>query len=390
MSRSDLVARTGLTRSAIRSHVSELHAAGVVAERPPARLRTPGRPSPVVALTVDRASVLALEIAVDSLAAAHVGPSGEVIASQRVNIVRGHRRVDDIVAGLRELVGIVHPAPIEPTKLVGIGVAVPGLVSRPSGIVRKAPNLGWTEVPLGELLADALATDVPIRLANEADLGALAESRRGAAVETDDVIYVSGEVGVGGGIIVDGQPLAGAAGYGGEIGHIPVDPAGRQCRCGAIGCWETEIGEEALLRLAGQPTDGGRSAVNAVLAGARAGDQRSLAALEQVGRWLGLGLAGQVNVFNPQLVVLGGYFARLAPHVLPTVAAELDRRALSAPRNLVGVVPAALGDDAPLLGAAELAIEPLLVDPAAWLEPRSEHAYSGGSTSSIGEWRAVA
>ncbi len=95
-----------------------------------------------------------------------------------------------------------------------------------------APNLGWIDVPLGRRLAAALATPVPISVANEADLGALAEHRRGAAVGVDDVLYVSGEVGVGGGIIVDGRPMTGVAGYSGEVGHIPFDPDGRPCRCG--------------------------------------------------------------------------------------------------------------------------------------------------------------
>jgi predicted NBD/HSP70 family sugar kinase len=390
MSRSELVARTGLTRSAIRSHVGELHAAGLVCEERPAPVGLPGRPSTVVSLDADRVSVLALEIAVDSLAVAHVGAAGQVIASRRVDRARGHAAVREIVADLAELVHVVHPAPLEPHALVGIGVAVAGVVRRDDGLVRRAPNLGWTDEPLVEALAEALATHVPVTLANDADLGALAESRRGAALGADDVIYVSGEVGVGGGILVDGRPLAGAAGYAGEIGHMPVNPDGGRCRCGAVGCWETEIGEEALLRLAGRPADGGRPAVDGVLAAADAGEAQARAAIEHVGRWLGIGLAGLVNVFDPRLIVLGGRFARLAPDVTATIERELDRRALAAPRNLVRVVPALLGDDAPLLGAAELAIEPLLADPAAWLGPRLEHTEGGTSTPTDGQWRAVA
>ena len=155
-----------------------------------------------------------------------------------------------------------------------------------------APNLGWRDVPFGDRLADALSLDVPIVHANEADLGALAELLRGAAVGTRDVLYVSGEVGVGGGLIAGGQPLTGVAGYGGEIGHFPVNPSGRACRCGAVGCWETEIGEGALLTLAGRPADGGRDAVDAVLRDAEAGESTALAALDHVGGWLGTLLFG--------------------------------------------------------------------------------------------------
>jgi predicted NBD/HSP70 family sugar kinase len=184
------------------------------------------------------------------------------------------------------------------------------------------------------------------------------------------VLFISSEVGVGGGLIVDGKPLGGAAGYGGEIGHIPVNPSGSACRCGSVGCWETEVGAWALLRRTGRSPGGGRSAVDEVLQEAESGVPHALAALDDVGRWLGFGLAGLVNVFNPRLVVLGGLFGRIHPFVIETIERELDRRALPGPRGLVRIVPANLGIDASLLGAAELALEPLLADPASLIGPR--------------------
>jgi predicted NBD/HSP70 family sugar kinase len=233
-----------------------------------------------------------------------------------------------------------------------------------------APNLGWRDVPLGEALAAALDVGVPISVANDADLGALVELRRGAAIGCDHALFISGEYGVGGGLIVDGLPLTGVAGYGGEVGHMPVNPNGVACRCGSFGCWETEVGEAALLRLAGRPPGGGRGEIDELLADAEAGSPVALSALDHVGRWMGVGLAGLINIFNPQLIVLGGLFGRVHTFVGPTLEHELDRRALTAPRRLVRIVPALLGIDAPLLGAAELAFEPLLADPAGWLVPR--------------------
>ncbi len=257
-------------------------------------------------------------------------------------------------------------------RLVGIGVAVAGVVRSNDGLVSMAPNLGWQDVPLGELLADRLGMDVPISIANDADAGALAEHRRGAAIGVDDIMYVSGEVGVGGGAIVGGRPMTGAAGYGGEIGHMPLNPNGRRCRCGATGCWETEIGERTLLALADRPTDAGSVGVEAVLADAAAGDPGAVAALEHVGRWMGIGLAGLVNILNPRLVILGAMLGRIYPFVQTTVEAELASRALPAPGRLVRILPATLGVDAPLCGAAELAFEPLLSDPAAWFLRRDD------------------
>ena len=370
-SRSALVTRTGLTRSAIRALIGELAAAGFVAEAPSRPMGLPGRPSPVVRVVTDRSVVLALEIAVDSLAVAVVGLGG--VVHERIRTERSHDRsdVDEVVADLVELTRRVRARRSRGELPIGIGVAVVGVVRRADGLVRMAPNLGWRDEPLGDRLRAALGIDAPIAIANEADLGALAELRRGAAIGAADVIFLSGEVGVGGGIVVDGRPLAGVAGYAGEVGHLVVNPDGRPCRCGSIGCWETEVGEDALLEAAGGTAGGGRREVDAVMERASQGEPLALAAFAQVGRWLGIGLAGLVNVFDPEVIVLGGRYARIHPHVIGPLKMELDRRALPASRGLVRIVTATLRGDAPLIGAAELAIEPLLADPAAWIGPRA-------------------
>jgi predicted NBD/HSP70 family sugar kinase len=367
LSRSELVAATGLTRSAIRSLIGELVAAGLVVEERATPVGTPGRPSPVVRLECEAAVALALELTVDSLGAAIVGLGGRVLEYLRVDRPRGHSSLEDLVADLVGLAARVSEPGHRREATIGVGVAVCGVVRRFDGLVSTAPNLGWRDVPLGEALARALDGKLPIVVANDGDLGALGELRRGAARGADNVLVVSGEVGVGGGLIVEGRPMTGVAGYAGEVGHMPVNPAGLPCRCGSVGCWETEIGEAALLRRAGRDPAGGQEAVDAVLRDAEAGDAQTLEALDEVGRWLGIGLAGLVNVFNPRLVVLGGVLGRIHPFVHTRVDEQLDLRALAAPRRLVKVVPAALGVDAPLVGAAELAIEPLLADPAAWL-----------------------
>ncbi|HET7168754.1 MAG TPA: ROK family protein [Candidatus Limnocylindrales bacterium] len=370
LSRSDLVARTGLTRSAIRGLLGELVAGDLANERPAALDGTPGRPSPVVRPEPHGAIVLAFEIAVDSLAVAAVGLGGTVFELLRIDLPRGRSSVDDITAALAGLAATVRGRLPANANIVGAGAAVVGVIRRSDGMVSMAPNLGWRDEPLGERLSQALGLSVPIAFANESDLAALAEHRRGIARGVDDVVLVWGSVGVGGGLIVDGAPLTGSAGYSGEVGHIPVNADGLPCHCGSIGCWETEVGSSALLRRAGRPPEGGHEAIDAVLADAGADEPVALAAFAETGRWLGIGLAGIINVLNPDLVVLGGRLATSYPFVRSSLEAELDRRVLRAARRLVRVIPAALGDDAPLLGAAELAFEPLLTDPAAWLGPR--------------------
>ncbi len=370
LSRSELVASTGLTRSAIRGLIGELAAVGLVSEERAARRGTPGRPSQMVRLEPDGAVVLALEIAVDSLAVAVVGLGGHVLERTRVDRPRGHFSLDETIADLVELTAEIRARRPPDDPLIGVGVAVVGIVRRADGFVSMAPNLGWRDVPLGARLVRALAVTAPVSVANEADLGALAELRRGAAKGADHVLFISGEVGVGGGLIVGGMPLTGAAGYGGEVGHMTVNPDGSPCRCGSVGCWETEVGEGTLLALAGLPRESGRAGIDIVLRQAAEGSEAAVSALDHVGRWLGLGLASLVNVLDPRLIVLGGLFGRIHPFVIGPLTRELDRRALPASRALVRIVPAILGVDAPLLGAAELAFEPLLADPAMRIAPR--------------------
>jgi predicted NBD/HSP70 family sugar kinase len=378
-SRSELVARTGLTRSAIRGLIGEFVGSALVVEERAALMGAPGRPSPVVRPVPEAAMVLALEITVDSSAAAVVGLGGEVLEHRRVDRSRDRASLEDVLQDLRDLTAQLELLGLARDAFIGIGVAVAGVVRRTDGWVSTAPNLGWHDVPLGSILGDALGLDLPVHVANDADLGALAELRRGAGRGADDMVFVSGEVGVGGGIIVDGQPLTGVAGFAGEVGHLPINPAGGDCRCGSVGCWELEVGEEALLRGGGLPADGGRPAVDALIADARAGGPAALASLERAGRWLGVGLALLVNLLNPRVIVLGGTFGRIHPIVGATIEAELDRRALPAPRALLRIAPAALGDDAPLIGAAELAFEPFLADPATWLGPRALLASAAGA-----------
>src|SRR5262249_5201277 len=133
---------------------------------------------------------------------------------------------------------------------IGCGVAISGMVRRADGMVRLGPHIGWVDAPLGTALAAVLSMETPIAVANVADLAPLAEHTRRAAIDPANVVYLHGDVGIGGGISAGGRPVAGHGGYGGEVGHLVVNPGGRTCGCGSRGCWETEIGEHALLRAA--------------------------------------------------------------------------------------------------------------------------------------------
>ncbi|GAA1530404.1 hypothetical protein GCM10009827_054930 [Dactylosporangium maewongense] len=202
-----------------------------------------------------------------------------------------------------------------------------------------------------------------VQVRNNADLAALAEHARGAAVGCDNVVYLYGDAGVGGGIIAAGRPVTGHGGYGGEVGHMVVNPAGKPCSCGSHGCWETEIGEHALLAAAGRNPSSGRDGILAVVDAAGRGDASAQAAVRQVGDWLGFGVANLVNIFNPEMVIFGGTLREVYLASAAQVRSRLNRNALPACREHVRLRTPVLGEDAALLGAAELAFEPLFADP---------------------------
>jgi predicted NBD/HSP70 family sugar kinase len=365
-SRADLTALTGLNRSTVGALTTELAEAGLVREQAPVGRGGAGRPSIVVRPETERVYVLALDVGVDHLIVARVGLGGEVLDRREVRQSRGEHRPTRILRLVEKLAPPVLAAAPPDAVCVGVGAGVCGVVRHTDGLVRFAPNLGWVDVPFGRLLVDLLGLDAPVVVGNDADLGALAEHARGAAEGARNLIYLSGEVGVGGGIVLDGRPMSGAGGYGGEVGHMVVNPKGSRCRCGARGCWETEVGEDALLLAAGRPD----ATVEEVLALAAAGDRKARSAVRHVGRWLGIGVANLVNLFNPEVVVFGGVLRQLFPATESQVR-ERVRAALTAPREQVRLVLPGLGADSILLGAAEIAFAPLLDDPL--------HALSRGS-----------
>lgn len=368
LSRSELAGMTGLNRSTIADLLGELGDLGLVEERPGVAPTGPGRPSPIVRIRPEGATSLAVELAVDSIAVATVGLSGHVYNRVRVSRPRGRFSPEETSQDVAKLAGPLLDSLPPTSVLVGVGVAVVGLTRRSDGFVHLAPNLGWRDVPLAGLLEAELALGVPVLAANEADLGALAEHRRGSHAGVANLIYVSGEVGIGAGVIVNGNPMLGSAGYAGEAGHTLIDPRGAKCRCGATGCWEAEAGEAALLRRARMHDGSGR--LDEIAERATAGDDVTLRAIAETGRWLGYGIGNLINLFNPELVVLGGLYQRLFGFLEATVIEGAETRTLDAPGEMARIARSALGHEAPLIGAAELVLSDVIADPAGILDGR--------------------
>ncbi|MET0865090.1 MAG: ROK family protein [Nakamurella sp.] len=366
--RSDLTERLGLTRTATGLVLRELESLSLIrtatALRANLESQTTGRPSHSVLIHPDAPTVLAVQVQATSLLITQARLGGELDPIEEVTLPRPSTP-ELVVSLIADLVAARIAAADRPP--FGVGLALPSAVGS-DGTALAAHHLAWPHsVPAGQLLTDLLAraghTNVRIQVGNDANLAALAESRHGAGQGAAHLLYVmTGQVGVGGGLIIDGRLHLGSTGYALEIGHTPVPPGNRPCRCGNLGCLEVEADPRALLDAAdlavAQPTT---DAVRAVLARRRS-DPRARAATDLVTRRLGYGLACMINILNPDRIVLGGMHADLFVAEEQQLRAEISRHSFLDQSARIELRAAELVAST-LSGAAELAFQPLLDDP---------------------------
>jgi predicted NBD/HSP70 family sugar kinase len=365
-SRATLALETGLNKSTVSSLVAELVDAGLLRDAPHDEPHSGGvgRPPQTVELDPRGPFVLGLELNVDYLAVWATDLAGAVQHRAFVDNENRGQAPERVLARLADLAMEALAQPFaEGRTPVSATVAVPGLVDAAGGLV-VAPNLGWTDVPVTALLKDGLGgSSLDVRVENEANLGAVAELDEGAGRGLRDFVYVSGEIGIGAGVVLRGELFRGASGFAGEFGHLTVDPYGPPCGCGGRGCLERLAGQDALLRLAGWDARiscaGARPEwPGAMLAeSAREGHAKTLQALSQVGHTLGIAIASLANLLDPEAILLGGYFAPLTEWLREPIEAELETRALAghaASHLRCRVLPARLGGEAAVRGAVAL------------------------------------
>ncbi|WP_404321342.1 ROK family protein [Arthrobacter luteolus] len=358
LSRAQLTRLTGFNRSTVGALTSELSRLGLAYETEPAAAGRAGRPSPLVHPN-ERVAALAVHPDVDAVTVGLVGLGGKV-----------HRRVRydaAAVPGVAETLSITRAVVEGMTaelasmdRIVGVGAAVPGLVDSTDGSVRLAPHLGWENEPLAESLSRTLG--LPAFAGNDATLGTLAESVFGAGVEQADVVYLNGSAsGIGGGVIVGGMPLGGAAGFAGELGHTLVRSDGLACFCGRRGCLETEVNLGGLLEPLGLKHADLEQLEEAMAArrtpGFEAAAARQLDMLAEA-------LVNFVNIFNPSTILLGGFLGVLFSFDPRRLQNAVAHGGIGGLGRQVQIRRAALGADLLLVGAAELAFADLLAAPA--------------------------
>lgn len=363
VSRAGVAARTGLAKATVSVLVDQLIAAGLLTDSKPAPRAGRGRPGTGLSLAPRGPHGLGVEIGVGWLATCLVDLTGTMHAHRVVpadNRMLSQRQVWSTTA--QAVRDAQRDAQARGVPVGGVGIALPGLVTV-SGTLRSAPNLGWRDVDVrAELAARLDLGSMPVLVGNEANFAASAEALSG---EDRDFVHVSGETGIGAGIVVDGELVPGVRGFAGEIGHVCVDPDGPRCACGAQGCLETLAGQEIILRSAGISTEDSSPAslIATLVERLTAGEAAAVEAVCSAGRWLGVALAAVINVVDIPTVVLGGNYAALEPWLADSLRAELATRVISSAWAPVAVRRSTLGSEAAVRGAAFAVIHGIMADP---------------------------
>lgn len=360
-SRADVAARTGLNKATVSSLVGELIEHGLLRETGLTENRV-GRPATMLVLDGSRHVGLGLQIGADELVVVAADLAGEPLLTWRRAFAAATAGPDETV---RALAALTRRAVTRVTgagrTVLGLTVGVPGLVDA-DGAVPAAPALGWRGVPLAAELRRALRDPgFPVGVDTDANLAASAELRHGPYAGTADLVHLTGGLAVGAGLISGGRLLRGGRGFAGEISHLPVRGDGPECHCGRRGCLAAAVGVDAVVRrlLPDVASDGAVTdylpEIERIQALARAGDASVRDGLAEIGRQLGHAVSVLVDLLDPEVAVVGGHLAALAPWLLPAARAEVAART-SGPPATVRLEASALGSAASALGGATAAL----------------------------------
>jgi predicted NBD/HSP70 family sugar kinase len=354
--RVDVIRATSLSRATVSKLVGELQSQGLVAERrgPVAVAGRSGRPPTLLALNPELGAFGGVDFGHGSVRVAIADLAGTLIAETRHELDVDNRAEGAIGLAVDCLAALAARAKLPRHHLLGVGAAISAPVRRDSGSVVATGILpGWNAVSLKGELQRRLG--VPVHVGNDANLGALAEVRTGAARGAANVVYLMLSSGIGGGLVLDGSLFTGHSGMTGELGHVPVEPDGKLCRCGNRGCLETVAGAERLLdRL--RPIHGADVTLERAASLADRGDALSGRLFREAGLAAGRVAGAICNVVNPELVIVGGDLIVAGQILVDAVREGLTQTSIPAVRGDVRVVAATLGDRAELLGAIGLAI----------------------------------
>ncbi len=348
LSRAGISETTGLNKATVSSLVQDLIDAHLVYEIGPGQ--SSGGRKPVLLLFNDKAGyAVGIDLGVNYIRGILTDLAGAVVADRYLELGRAQQELP-----LERLQGCVDEllaqAPDSPYGIVGIGVGVPGIVDD-QGTILFAPNMKLKQVALKRMLEERYG--LPVTIDNEANAGAQGEQKYGAGRGIRNQIYVSVGIGIGTGIILNKELFKGASGFSGELGHLSIQFDGKPCSCGNKGCWELYASENSLLE---QAAVLGLDSLEQLLDAAEQGDERVRALFREIGSYLGVGVANIVNVFNPDVVIIGNRMSRGAAWLGSAIQEAVDARTLSYHRAQLRILFAELQEQSAVRGAAYYAI----------------------------------
>lgn len=370
--RIELAERTGLSPATLTGIAAELLETGLVEEAPEAPSHAPavrrGRPRTVLQVKADAAYAVGIKISLHQAAVSLTNQMGDVLGSATVPI-RANRVTPEAIAQIcKERVDeIIHSAGIDPARILGVGVGVPGFVGHPSGAVRWSPLFSEHDVPFREIVERQ--TGLRTVIDNDANMAALAEKWFGIGRRHSTFLVVTVEHGVGMGLVIDGVLYRGARGYGAEFGHTKVVAGGAPCRCGGFGCVEAYVSDYAIVRAAGVAGPSGaiddpqeaHAAIEKLIEAADAGDEALAEIFRLAGTMLGTGISNLFTILDPSVVVLSGERTRSARVFFEAIRGAIRGNPLMGDQQGIDIEINPWGDDLWARGAAALVLEEIQV-----------------------------
>ena len=374
ISRAEIAVRTGLNRSTVSLIANELIDRGFLNEtiRKDPRI---GRPGMLLQFNPAGGFAIGVEIGVDFLSVLLTDFTAKLLWQRRESVQPGADRLAIMEAAENLIEQAIDFGQSAGLRSLGIGVGVPGLVDERMGKLVFAPNLKWSDIPIRLIWMSRF--HIPIYVDNEANIAAMGEYFYGAAHDVKDFIYLKTGVGLGAGVMIGGKLFKGAHGFAGEVGHTTLYAGGATCGCGRQGCWETYVSTAAILASARGRIERGEAAGLYELAGcdierltfellvkaAAAGDSAAIETFEETAVHLGIGITNLVNMFNPELVVIGGALTACSRWMIPTIERILGSNALPPLRGRIRVEVSPQGENACVLGAVASVLDNVLHEP---------------------------
>ncbi len=294
--------------------------------------------------------------------------NGKIIAEKKLptETESGQEKIKENI--FKSIYDVMDKAKLHKDDIRAIGIGSPGPLDVENGIIYECSNLPIKNMPIVDLIEEK--TGIPTSLENDANTAALGEKVFGAGKKVDNLLYMTISTGVGGGIIIDGKIYYGVNGNAGEVGHMLIDPSGPKCGCGNHGCLESFSSGTAIKNMAKRAIENNESNLlkefaekegeisgKVVSLAANEGDEIALKIYKKAGHYLGIGMANLVNIFNPEMIILGGGVMKSKEYFLPEAKKVLKEKALKAPVDIVKIREAILGDKIGVKGAIAVAMQ---------------------------------